>query len=204
MMNSIKTKVITGILAAAMAVSTLTTISTPVFADELLYEGEFDEPEVTDEFCDQDNEVLEPEGSFSDEDFINSDLVDTDIITDDSETTLMEDDAIMADDPAEEVGTQNTNVPPDRYIPSGNAKFYKRDGEYYVYSPDLGGEITVRTYAEIIKEICDTLSVDVAIEFAESIDDNPHDEEILRVFGPWEILDHWERRIDEKTNRWEL
>ena len=98
----------------------------------------------------------------------------------------------------------NTAVPPETYIPSGNAKFYKRNGEYYMYSPDLGGELTVRVYTEIIKELYDSFGVEAAIEFAIMIDENPHDEEILRVFGPWEILDHWERRIDGKTNRWEI
>ena len=126
----------------------------------------------------------------------------------DCETALIEDDAFMNTDPAEEE-IRDTDIiclaaTPERYIPSGNARFYKRDGEYYVYSPDLGGEITVRAYAETIKAIIETFDVEVAIIFANSIDDNPHNEEILRVFGPWEILDHWERRIDEKTNRWEL
>ena len=64
--------------------------------------------------------------------------------------------------------------------------------------------MTVLAYGKMIKEIYDAFGVEAAIIFATSIDDNPHNEEILRVFGPWEIVDHWERRIDEKTNRWEL
>ena len=72
------------------------------------------------------------------------------------------------------------------------------------YSPDLGGELTLKVYAGMVKEIYDSFGVEIAIIFTTMIDDNPHNEEILRVFGPWEILDHWERRIDEKTNRWEI
>lgn len=169
----LRTKVISGIAATMMAISTL---ATAAFAEDMIFSGE-DGPNY-------EETVYLPEDT--------------------------EDIALMDADPAEEIGMQDTDimcltaVPPERHIPSGNAKFYKRDGEYYIYSPDLGGEMTVKEYAMIIKEICDSFGVEVAIEFAEMIDDNPHDEEILRVFGPWEILDHWERRIDEKTNRWEI
>ena len=87
---------------------------------------------------------------------------------------------------------------------SGQSTFYKRDGVYYIYSPDLGGELPLHEYGLILEEKYNTFGVDVALAFEYSISANPHNDELLRVFGPWGVVDHYERRIDGKTNPWEI
>ncbi len=79
----------------------------------------------------------------------------------------------------------------------------KRDGVYYIDLIGIG-EFPLTAYGELLDSIKKDKGVDVAIEFANALDPNPHNEELLRYYGAWGVVDHWERSIDGKNNGFEI
>ena len=79
----------------------------------------------------------------------------------------------------------------------------KRDGVYYIDLIGIG-EFPLIAYGELLDGIIKNKGVDVAIEVANAFDPNPHNEELLRYYGAWGVVDHWERRIDGKNNGFEI
>ena len=87
---------------------------------------------------------------------------------------------------------------------SDDAFLYKRDGVYYLTSPALGGEMEVEEYGKLLWAIYNEFGPDVTLEFAQMVDPNPHLHELIMVFQPWGVVDHYQRRIDGKVNNWEI
>ena len=79
----------------------------------------------------------------------------------------------------------------------------KRDGVYYIDLIGMG-EFPLIAYGELLESIIINKGVDCAIKFANELDPNPHNEELLRIYGAWGVVDHWERRIDGKNNGFEI
>ena len=81
---------------------------------------------------------------------------------------------------------------------------YKRDGVYYINSPILGGEMDLMSYGYLMEWLINSAGEEVAIEFFYLIEPNPQAKEIVKVFGAWGIVDHYQRRVDGKVNKWEI
>ena len=89
-------------------------------------------------------------------------------------------------------------------VTGGDMKLYKKDGDYYIYSPELGGEMTCHDFGVLLWGIYDTFGPDVTIDFLQQIDPNPHAEELIRVYKPWGVVTHYQSRIDGTNNGWTI
>ena len=78
----------------------------------------------------------------------------------------------------------------------GGADYYRKGGEYYINSPELGGEMKLHDYGILLEEVCGSRGMDSAVRYARGIDPRPQTEELLRAAGPWGIVDYWQRRLD--------
>ena len=84
-------------------------------------------------------------------------------------------------------------------VVGGSTKFstYKRGGGYYIRSEALGDvEMTLHEFGELLWGIYNNFSPDVALIWLNEVAPNPHNEELIRVFQPWGVVDHYMRRLD--------
>ena len=78
----------------------------------------------------------------------------------------------------------------------------KRDGVYYIVLNGLG-EVPLNDYGEMLKIVLEGKGFDATLEFANLLDPNPHNYELLKT-GGWEMVeDYYKKHIDgDITNPW--
>ncbi len=96
-------------------------------------------------------------------------------------------------------GRRELTLAETEQVVGGDTQFccYVRDGEYYIKSAALGNsEMTLHEFGQMLWTLYDLAGADATIAFLNEVAPNPHNEELIRVYKPWGVVDHYQRRVN--------